>query len=406
MKKVLIWDKDTLLEDVGGPSGYLFKIHTYLEKNRVPNIVFYSDIIKRKHIGNKESIIKRIIKGEISLKTIIINIIIKLLPKSLQNVYATYFYSEKLTKEELKLISDFDYVHFHWISEIMKYKVQLKKINALNTKVILTTHSPEPFISEIMGTRLDEHKFIKDIFLEKESQAYKMVDYIMFPVPMAKEAYTENYPILAKTFNSIKDKFFYIPTAIESSININTEKALEYKRILSSYPFKVCFIGRHSLIKGYDKLKEIAKKCWSINPDIYFIIGGKESSIKRLSDNRWIELGWVDTYSLLENIDIFVLPNKQTYFDLILLEVLRQGVPCVISETGGNKWFTDQHIDGIEGYIYDDIETAAMKITEMLNYKGTSKWDEIKQNCKDQININHTIPNYLKRYSELLNSLS
>lgn len=42
---------------------------------------------------------------------------------------------------------------------------------------------------------------------------------------------------------------------------------------------------------------------------------------------------------LLQEVDVFVLPNRQTYYDLILLEVMRAGKPVLLTTTGGNKHF-------------------------------------------------------------------
>ena len=50
-----------------------------------------------------------------------------------------------------------------------------------------------------------------------------------------------------------------------------------------------------------------------------FLIAWKEYPIKWLNNDRWIEIWWTDKpYEIIKASDIFILPNKETYFDLIL----------------------------------------------------------------------------------------
>ena len=52
---------------------------------------------------------------------------------------------------------------------------------------------------------------------------------------------------------------------------------------------------------------------------------------------RWIKLGWADPAEVFRAADVFCLPNRQTYYDLVLLEALSSGSFVVASATGGNK---------------------------------------------------------------------
>ena len=73
---------------------------------------------------------------------------------------------------------------------------------------------------------------------------------------------------------------------------------------------------------------------------MYISNSWKRRTDEGLKTDHWIEVGWTnDPHSLIAASDVFVLPNHETYFDLILLEVLSLGVPVVMSRTGGNKFF-------------------------------------------------------------------
>ena len=409
--KILIWDKDFSLKDSGGPAGYLYKIHEHLKQHPADEIIFYSDVFASKGVHeSRRRTIGRIVTGRLPLSVLWGHLIRRLTERHFKNIHTlfhAYYYVASLTEEEIALIDSVDYVHFHILSSVLRYYPYLKNSG---TKTILTTHTPEPNILEMEGympsvKSLTRFKWIKNKLLKREAFSYEAVDYIMLPVRTAQEAYTTDCRILKETFSKLQDKIFYVPTAVQETFAINEDKRREYERLLSSRSFKVCFIGRHNHIKGYDKLQEIAKACWQEKRDITFVVGGLEKPMTRLNDSRWIELGWVDTNALLENIDVFVLPNKQTYFDLILLEVIRQGVPCVISKTGGNKWFIDRKIKGIYGYEYDDIHTAANLIVQLSDQINTEEWTDIRSSCQVEFKKNFTLGKYIGSYLSRIKSL-
>ncbi len=55
-----------------------------------------------------------------------------------------------------------------------------------------------------------------------------------------------------------------------------------------------------------------------------------------MKNNRWIECGRVDPKDFLDALDLFVLPNRKTYYDLIFLEVISRGIPILAANNGGN----------------------------------------------------------------------
>ena len=81
---------------------------------------------------------------------------------------------------------------------------------------------------------------------------------------------------------------------------------------------------------------------------------GKEEPMKGLKNKNWIEIGWTkDADSYINMSDIFVLPNRETYFDLVLLEVMSIGKIVIASRTGGNKYF-EKYDSGIFLYETED----------------------------------------------------
>ncbi len=398
--KILIWDKGFRLSSKGGPIGYMYNIHEYLKENPCEQISFFSDVCPDKSSINtftnnnqKLNIIKKsiiVIKGvlfKIKFFSFIYDLIIY------------YHWRVTLCEEDRIILSQYDFVHVHHLPTLMSLFLK----NDIPAKIIFTTHFPEPLIDEIANARkcawvLKTFPFIRKYYLKKEAKAISSVYKVLLPVREAIEAYTNNNSVYKKLFDDIDDKLFFVPTSIYPS-----EKIIDKKGILTKYNMddsflKVCFIGRHNHIKGYDQLQMIAQNLWKEIPNAYFIIGGKEEPLKGLNDKRWIELGWVDTFVLLEEIDVFLLPNKQTFFDLILIEVLRQGVPCVISKTGGNKWFEQFNLDGIRLYDYNDIKKASEQLIAFLERKDKGEMESIRNNNKMFFKEHFTVDKFIRDY--------
>lgn len=396
--KVLIWDKGIEIKNTGGPAGYLYNTKIYLSEYPNESIVFYSDILKKKHNYND----KRSLLYNVKLKLKSLNVV-----SLVADIYWFYFQKAKLTQEEKALLDIFDYVHIHTVSQYLRSFLDYKR----NAKIILTTHMPEPCIDEIADRSGFKFMFLRipilrNYFIRKELQAFEGCNRVMFPVKDAKEVYTNNSNLYREMFDNIENKFFYVPTCILDDISTSYKNHILKEANIPDEALKVCFIGRHNEIKGYDSLKEMASTIWGKNPNTYFLIGGKEHPLKGLSDKRWIELGWVNTPELLNEIDVFILPNKETYFDLILLEVIRQGVPCIISKTGGNKFFERQLPEGIILYDYNNSQSMSKIISFFMEKKSKNELQIIKKQIKEYFTHNFTMNYYIKNYLSEINSFS
>ena len=395
--KTLIWTKYIELKNCGGPSGYLYNIKEYLNAHSVPEICFYP-------VEYKEPT-KYIPKGGILLSMRNFAKDCLALYRFAKKIRACYNTKEELTEDDRDLIDKFDFVHVHNIPDFLRSFVNFHNGH---TKIVLTTHYPEPMADEIaeeFGCEWVWRLFpsLRNHYIRIETSVFKKADYIMFPVPEAKEPYVNKSFLYKETFESVKDKFFYVPTCLSS-----TNKKVDNNHVLDKYlipneTLKVCYVGRHTEVKGYDLIQKIAQCLWDSKKDVYFIIGGKQIPLHGLKDSRWIELGWVDTQSLLNEVDVFLLPNKDTYFDLILLEVLRQGTPVILSRTGGNKWFEERNKNGMFFFDKDDINEAVCCLTDLLEAKKNGKLDEMKGINEGFYKKTFDMKNYIQSY---INSLT
>ena len=126
---------------------------------------------------------------------------------------------------------------------------------------------------------------------------------------------------------------------------------------------------------------------------------------------RWLELGFVNNiidYYVIS--DLHIIPNRDTYFDIALLEVLRAGKHVVVSRTGGNKYF----------YNLPQEKTSAIhffNVNKRKDFLSTiEKVIEQKQNEKDSFEngkkqnrllfLNHFNMNtYIQNYTNTIKSL-
>lgn len=122
-----------------------------------------------------------------------------------------------------------------------------------------------------------------------------------------------------------------------------------------------------------------------------------------LNHPRWIEVGWTnDPHSLIGASDAFVLPNKETYFDLILLEVLSLGKMVVASESGGNKYFKKWDGKGI--YLYNK-QSEAVQLLEKIAKMTTDEKHQAEAASLSIFSSNFTIELFVDRYLDIISRL-
>lgn len=391
MKKILIWDMGLRLRDAGGPTGYIWNLKTYMSSNHgeySDQIFFYSDIFKNANI-------------KISLFDRIVNAVLRHLGLgTLAVLYTTYYAHSKINRNVLDQLRQFDYVHIHNMHFILRYASQLR-LNGL--KIIYTTHTPEFLFDEIISSNklkaIEKALIIRNHYIKRELYAYKAADYILFPVPGVEECYTCS-SLKAKKFFEKANNIFYTPTAILDDNIVSTHN----EALINNVPkgaITIGYIGRHTVVKGYEYLKKIAAEILSVRDDVYFIIGGNQGGSCPLNHPHWIELGWVNTREVLKDLNLFILANQQTYFDLIALEVMRSSTPIVTTLTGGNKYLSTINNGSLTFIPTDDYKESAKIILQLLD----KNLCDLGIKSRELFEGNFTFDTYLKKYTANINDL-
>lgn len=386
--KTLLFMNERLLKPTGGPVGYLYNLKKVIDENEISSIEFITDYNKKNNF--LKSIIMRIIGNK--NKQLIIN-----------NILVNSIYKNKSAKKID--LSEYDIVHFHTTNSLFMNRENVKNFKG---KVLLTTHSPKPAHLEIIENQLSKkerlyyRKKLKSI--EKiDDYAFHRADYIIFPCEDAEEPYLNNWSKFKTIKKNNANKFKYIPTGCNKCEAKKTKEEILKHWNIPAGSFVISYVGRHNETKGYDQLKLIGEKLLRENDNIYFLIAGLEAPLTRLKHERWIEVGWTnDPHSLINASDMFILPNKETYFDLIMLEVLSMGKIVLATNTGGNKYFKRFDKRGI--FYYENLDEAINIILKISNLTAEKKKELEKCNL-DIYNANFTMKIFLQNYLKILDEI-
>lgn len=391
--KVLVYMAYNALKPTGGPRGYLYNLDKGLKQieDDEVEICYLPDHAKEKY---KASFNK--------------------LPKAVKQFY----FDHVMLKRTKHLLADsvghyatidinkYDLIHFHSSLTLLSVRDSLKDYRGI---VLLTNHSPKPqhkeWIEDVISIReYQRHSIIYNQLSELEARAYNLADYIVFPCEEAEEPCINNWSLYREIKEKNKQKYRYILTGTGLPLKTLNREEVCQKYNIPEDTFIINYVGRHNSTKGYDSLLKIGEKILEKHKNVYFLIAGKEGPLYGLNHERWIEVGWInDPGTYYSSSDIFILPNKETYFDLVMLEALASETVILASKTGGNKYFEKYNSDGI--VLYSDIDDAVAKLDALLNL-GHKKLKELARSNTEVYQSQYTVQKFAKGYLSLWKSLA
>lgn len=402
MKKILIWDMFPLT-NTGGPAGYLYNIKEYLKEHPTDQITFLSDLVQKK-LGQTEWKLNKRKEHKFQIT----NQLDKAYTMCLKPFWTVeYPYLKRLN------IDEYDFVHIHIITHVSQFRKLFPKYKG---KVILTIHCPCTWTDEIISYTASPNSqlrkivdCIRPLIMREECRAYDLSDYIMFPCEGAREPYEKDAQVRV-AFQHNNHKFFYVPSSIvDYKVDFESSQKLSEFGIPND-AFVITYFGRHISVKGYDILRTIADKLLDKYPNLYFVCAGK-GDINPPSHPRWKELGFISNVDdLLPQGDLYILPNRETYFDLITLQVLRAGVPLILSTTGGNKYFRQlpsSETIGLKFFDIDDIGTLEGLVSEVIGIKQANPSIYVQMKSANRALYEHhfTMQRYIINYLQAINQL-
>lgn len=402
MKKILIWNTFPL-KNAGGPSGYNYNIREYVKAHPDIKITFLSDIVESPIHTNppiNTNTASTTLFGRVYNS---VRYRFGILYNFLYGSYNTPFAG----LPDWFDINEYDIVHLHFSMHAYRFRHTFPEFRG---KIVITSHQPSSSVDELLETT--QYKWLRYFRywgLKNEGHSYDGADYIMFPCREAREPYEKN-KILRDAFLRNDDKFFYVPSSV---LDVRVDEAAMQKFAEFGIPdnaFVITYFGRHNHVKGYDILKQVGEKLLNKYPNLYFLCAGK-GDIKPLEHPRWIELGFINNVNeLLHQSNLYILPNRDTYFDLVTLEILRSGTQIILSYTGGNKYFRGLPEDEIEGLDFFDISNIAELVDKVEKHirsymSDCARYNAVAAKNRHLFQRRFTVDTFVKNYIKAIDRL-
>ena len=384
VKNIIFYSEGVDLR-AGGPSGYIANLMTGLEEigSNDVEVVFRKEEPTLKYVT-----LIRILTSVIPFRSIrrkVRNYFIELANKSSVDAISLDAFRYKNFVKILDTL-EFESITCHQVRDALFARNYLDERKS-SAKLILMSHCPEPPSEEIYAREklsgLPEAEENYKIWQRIEKSAFcEKADFLLFPSKEAIEPYSSALPYFADLLE--KKPFLFLPTGCFPLMTNISRKLLREKFNIKT-KHVICYVGRHKRIKGYDILKDIASIILKERSDVTFLIAGRLSNeIAPLQHERWIELGFANPAEVFSASDAFILPNRQTYFDLILLEALSTGIPVIASATGGNKSVAEA-TSAIS--LYSETKQCVQLIHEFLDLPEEEKISRIAC-CKNAYDTN------------------
>jgi glycosyltransferase involved in cell wall biosynthesis len=312
----------------------------------------------------------------------------------LDNYLRFYLFKNFLSKSS-KPTSGYKILHFHSTLDLYFFS---KIYDLSNYTILLTSHSPAPTHVEVYENFIAKGFDIK--FAERKAAYQKQVDicafsnadYLVFPCEGAVLPYRDFLNINKISSSIIR----YVITS--SAPLIPSVLPSDYKR-KNNIPLDrkiISFIGRKNWIKGFDLFGEIMKRFE--DDGRFFFLSAGSGSINLPAQSNYLDLGWTeDPASLVMASDLHIIPNRETFFDLGIIQSLSLNKPLITTKTGGNSWFFDRDVciyfadlDNIDSFVNlilnDKVYDIGFKNRDFFNLYFDNKYFAI---------------NYLNLYREL-----
>ncbi|MDN0055081.1 glycosyltransferase family 4 protein [Collinsella ihumii] len=234
-----------------------------------------------------------------------------------------------------------------------------------------------------------------------DEYAFTRADYVIFPCEEAEEPYFNSwaeYGVIRR-----KTKLRYIPTGIQGCAPTLSRQVVRDQLGIPQDAFVMCYVGRHNQIKGYDRLVAQIPKILD-KYGAWMLAAGKQGPLYPPRHERWIEVGWTDDpHSLVSASDLFILPNRETFFDLVMLEVLSLGIPILASRSGGNRFFEKFRSRGIS--LFEDDRGLARAIGEFASMGDGDRVNASRDNIR-LFNSEFTCSKFATRYCRLIDEIN
>lgn len=234
---------------------------------------------------------------------------------------------------------------------------------------ILTTHNPwKPALEDMeLITRnikwSEENKqHLKYFFDKRDYYAFSLADAYLFPSEESMEGYYKYWPDFK---NIIKNKkIYFVLTGTEKKIVFTDKNRMKKELGIPENAFVFLFLGRFVNVRGYDIYIESAKRILKQYNNIYFISVGESKNIPSIEHPYWKEISFTKCPGDFINMaDACIIPNRGSFFDLSMIEILALGKILICADVGGYQWLKNK-TDGVFYFQSENIDQLVSKIIQ------------------------------------------
>ena len=295
------------------------------------------------------------------------------------------------------------------VIKAIRHKIKQSKID------ILHCHQYTPWV---YGTLASIGTGTKVIFTE-HGRFYPDVKHPkrQFVNPLLSLLTSKITAISRATAQALQD-FEYIPLhkvkVIYNGINAHIPKSVQCKRDeldISPETLVVGSIARFDPIKNHLMMIESIKSLIDRNIDVHLILVGDgecrgliESRISEYNLQEHVTLpGYISKpFDYLNAMDIFLLTSYSEGTSMTLLEAMRAGKPCIVTNVGGNP---EVILDGKNGIVIESDNSAQLNDAVVKLYKDKSLYSDMSTNTKLRFSDVFTTEKMLDEFSSIYESI-
>lgn len=217
---------------------------------------------------------------------------------------------------------NYRYLYFHDCETLYGSKDLIQA----NQIVILQSHSPELPSVEYIASAGKGEKY--ELIKRAEKFAFKRANIVVFP----NEGCIDLYKDVIKKSTDIR---FLLSGAKCAESNQEVEHSS-----ISKEKINLLYIGRRNKIKGFDIALSAFKQAYKTNKNINLVVVGNGDKIE---EEGVIDVGFQRfPHNWYNSVDYVINANRQSYFDLSVIEAISTGVPIIMAENYGHKWFKNK----------------------------------------------------------------
>jgi glycosyltransferase involved in cell wall biosynthesis len=349
IRKILVFSHYAPNSNVGGPMGF------YNQNIANSNGKYYETLDYYIEFPKWFNILSRIFGQKIMKQIIFWRILKRIRPpknfpmnEMITNTISKYYFSEA---------RKFSHIFVHDIYTYYSIKFLKPKFQ----KIIFQPHSPELFSEEVQY--ISDRKADKEFVLKIERDLFNNVNNYVFPNIGAVEIYSS----LIKKHHEIH----FLNSACTSKKVFSSQKMNKNK-------INLVFIGRRNKIKGFDIILETFRRVRQIRKDVELYLIGK-GEIKVIEDGV-NDIGHTQNpLSWISSCDIVINVNRQSYFDLVLMETLSVGTPIILFTNGGHKIFKEKYKSSGIYPLDNQIDLEKFLLSKNLSKKNN---EQVKENIR------------------------